>query len=189
MIRKTLDKVKDTLRENKTLLLAAAVTGIVFGITLGLISDGMAHNATKSPENLIADTEATESTETEEVKEALKDRNVFFAGMDNISADENTIVRLENLKDNGDILISYVIQNNSTGEELFRTDLIPSGHHVDWKPSETLEEGSYDICYVQNPVWQDKDGNYIPLTSASNVATLTLTLPKEDLRVEGGATS
>ena len=75
MIRKTLDKVKDTLRENKTLLLAAAVTGIVFGITLGLISDGMAHNATKPPENLVADTEATESTEAEEVKEALKDRN------------------------------------------------------------------------------------------------------------------
>ena len=87
-----------------------------------MISNGMADNATKPPVNLVAD---TEEMETEVVKEALKNRNVFFVGMDNISAGEDTTVSLENMKDNGDILISYVIQDNSTGEEMFRTYLIP----------------------------------------------------------------
>ena len=178
MIKKSVKDVLGVIGEKRALFLAAGVMGVVFGITSGLIREGIAGNAAKPPDNLVADTSATGE---EEAEAALKGRNVYFAGMDNILAGADTVVRLENLKDNGDILISYSILDNSTGEELFHTDLIPSGQHVDWKPSETMEAGSYDICYVQNPVWQDGEGNYISLTSADNVASLTLTLPEEEM--------
>ena len=177
MIREIFNKIRETIKEKKTLVLAAMAIGLMIGIGLGLAKDGHASENTDDLQNLVVDTSATDM-ENETVS-ALMDRNVYFAGMDNILADADTIVKLENLKENKDILISYSIIDNSTGKELFSTDLIPSGQHVDWKPSESLKAGSYDICYVQNPFWPDGDGNYIPLTSANNLATLTLSTEGE----------
>ena len=165
-------EVQKTLQRKQASICIALIIGVLIVTGFIFIMSSPQGRNTAGSRNLLIDTGATDE-ETEAVK-ALTDRNVYFAGMDNITADADTVIRLENLKENDDILISYTILDNGTGRELFHTDLIPAGQHVDWKPSESVEAGSYDICYVQNPVWQDGDGNYIPLTSADNMATLTL---------------
>lgn len=178
MIQEIFNKMRGKIPEKKTIILSAALIALMIGLAFAFMKKGRASDDVPESPNLMIDTDATDKEE--EAVTALKNRNVFFAGMDNITADKDTVVRLENLKDNGDILISYSIIDNDTGRILFSTDLIPAGQHVDWKPSESLEAGSYDICYVQNPVWQDEEGNFVPLTSADNMATLTL-------KKEGGA--
>ena len=104
----------------------------------------------------------------------LENRNVFFAGINDATIDRETVIELENPEANDDILISYQVINNDTGEELFKTDYVPAGEHIDWKASDNLEPGSYELCFRQNPVWQASNGEYLPLTSADNVVQITM---------------
>ena len=41
MIKKAVNKAFGAIRENKALLLAAAVTGIAFGVSFGMIKEGI----------------------------------------------------------------------------------------------------------------------------------------------------
>ena len=170
-------EVIQVLKEKKVLMCLIIASALIAGFLLGYFREKSPKETSAEPTgaaNLVVDTSATDEEATT-AEAALKDRNVYFAGLDNMTVDKDTVIRLENLKENEDILISYSIVDTGTGQELFKTDLIPSGMHVDWKPSEYLDEGVYELSYNQNPVWMAKEGEYISLTCANNVATLTLT--------------
>lgn len=101
-------------------------------------------------------------------EDALRDRNVYFAGFMDAVLSENSTVRLENLPQNGDFLLQYIISDKDSGEGVFETDLIPSGQCVVWTPGETLEAGTYHLEFLMVPYYVDGDGNYSALTSGSN---------------------
>jgi len=98
----------------------------------------------------------------------LKDRNVYFAGFMDAVLSESSTVRLENLPQNGDFLLQYIISDKDSGEGVFETDLIPSGQCVVWTPGETLEAGTYHLEFLMVPYYVDGDGNCTALTSGSN---------------------
>lgn len=101
-------------------------------------------------------------------EEALKDRNVYFAGFMDAVLSENSTVRLENLPQNEDFLMQYIISDKDSGECVFETDLIPSGQCVVWTPGEMLEARTYCLEFLMVPYYVDGDGNCSALTSGSN---------------------
>ena len=154
------------------------ICGILLLLGIKFINNKPQEKAEKEPANVILDNRSLENEEDNdpmaEVAKALENRNVFFSGINDASANKETVIELENPEANKDILISYKVINNDTGEELFNTDYIEAGKHVDWKPSDSLEPGAYELCFRQSPVWQTSNGEYIPLTSADNVVVITL---------------
>ena len=118
---------------------------------------------------LLLDDRAVDREEAASGKEdALKDRNVYFAGFMDAVLSESSTVRLENLPQNGDFLLQYIISDKDSGEGVFETDLIPSGQCVLWTPGETLEAGTYHLEFLMVPYYVDGDGNCSALTSGSN---------------------
>lgn len=118
---------------------------------------------------LLLDDRAVDRKEAAGGKEdALKDRNVYFAGFMDAVLSESSTVRLENLPQNGDFLLQYIISDKDSGEGIFETDLIPSGQCVVWTPGETLEAGTYHLEFLMIPYYVDGDGNCSALTSGSN---------------------
>lgn len=118
---------------------------------------------------LLLDDRAVGREEAAAVKgDALKDRNVYFAGFMDAVLSENSTVRLENLPQNGDFLLQYIISDQDSGEAVFETELIPSGQCVVWMPGETLGAGTYHLEFLMVPYYVDADGNCSPLTSGSN---------------------
>ena len=118
---------------------------------------------------LLLDDRAVDREEAAGGKEdALKDRNVYFAGFMDAVLSESSTVRLENLPQNGDFLLQYLISDKDSGEGVFETDLIPSGQCVLWTPGETLEAGTYHLEFLMVPYYVDGDGNCSALTSGSN---------------------
>lgn len=118
---------------------------------------------------LLLDDRAVDREETAGGKEdALKGRNVYFAGFMDAVLSESSTVRLENLPQNGDFLLQYIISDKDSGEGVFETDLIPSGQCVLWTPGETLEAGTYHLEFLMVPYYVDEDGNCLALTSGSN---------------------
>lgn len=118
---------------------------------------------------LLLDDRAVDREEAAGGKEdALKDRNVYFAGFMDAVLSESSTVRLENLPQNGDFLLQYIISDKDSGEGVFETDLIPSGQCVLWTPGETLEAGTYHLEFLMVPYYVDGDGNCSALTSGSN---------------------
>lgn len=101
-------------------------------------------------------------------EDVLKDRNVYFAGFMDAVLSRSSTVRLENLPQNGDFLLQYIISDKDSGEGVFETDLIPSGQCVLWTPGETLEPGTYHLEFLMVPYYVDGDGNCSALTSGSN---------------------
>lgn len=101
-------------------------------------------------------------------EDALKDRNVYFAGFMDAVLSGSSTVRLENLPQNGDFLLQYIISDKDSGEGVFETDLIPSGQCVLWTPGETLGAGTYHLEFLMVPYYVDGDGNCLALTSGSN---------------------
>lgn len=126
-------------------------------------------------ENFVIDTNATD--EAKQAPNTLASRNVYFAGIDNSVCDSNTIVYLENLPDNEDFMMKYQIyiidEDGVKGSLIYETDLIPSGQHVDWKPSETLEPGEYTLAFDELPFMQSGN-DWIPLTAGENQVILTI---------------
>ncbi len=118
---------------------------------------------------LLLDDRAVDREESAGGKEdALKDRNVYFAGFMDAVLSKDSTVRLENLPQNGDFLLQYLISDKDSGEGVFETDLIPSGQCVVWTPGETLEPGTYHLEFLMVPYYVDGDGNCSALTSGSN---------------------
>lgn len=123
--------------------------------------------------NISVDTRATSET-NQVIEDSLGNRQVFFAGIEDLDISMTTSVLLENLPENEDILMKYEIYNSETEDLIFETDLIPSGEHVEWVPGRNLDKGEYQITMVETPYYPNGDDTYMPLTVGSNVLSLVL---------------
>ena len=123
---------------------------------------------------LMVDTRA-EGGETEEgnLAERLADIQVYFAGIEDAVISEDTVIYLENLKENGDILMQYEITDKGSGETLETTGLIPSGEHVEWVPGKALKKGVHTLIMHESPFYS-YDGEYFALTQGNNEVTFTI---------------
>lgn len=150
------------------LILAALITNIV------IMSEKNDTPESAQPGSLVLDTTATEEQNTEFV-DPLADRYVELTGYDDMVISDNQQIFLKNLPENDDFVIQYTIINNKTKEQIYQTDLIPSGQGVYWTPSENMEAGEYEIAIVQSPYWLNPQTNeYQPLTSGSNIINMTV---------------
>lgn len=116
----------------------------------------------------------TRASETEDAVNPLANRTVSFVGLDDATLAHDGAILLENLPENQDFLMKFRIVDIDTGKEVYSTDLIPSGKHVAWTPSENLEAGVHRLSFMQTPFYQDPSGEYIPLTAGNNEVTITL---------------
>lgn len=129
--------------------------------TTGVISAG-----------LIIDENATDKAKENQQADPLSERMVYFAGIEDCTINQQSIVYLENLPENEDFLMKYQIFE---GEKLiYETDLIPSGMHIEWKAAEDLSVGEHKLDLKEVPYYQ-ADGNYIELTSGVNAVVITVT--------------
>ena len=129
--------------------------------TTGVISAG-----------LIIDENATDKTKENQQTDPLSERMVYFAGIEDCTINQQSIVYLENLPENEDFLMKYQIFE---GEKLiYETDLIPSGMHIEWKAAEDLSIGEHKLDFKEVPYYP-VDGNYIELTSGVNAVVITVT--------------
>lgn len=114
---------------------------------------------------------------TEKAKSAastLAGRQVYYAGLEDCTVNQNTVVYLENLEDNIDIYMTYEITVD--GNVIFQTDLIPPGEYVEWTPAEILEAGkTYAVYLKETPYYEEKEGEFLPLTSPINMVNITVT--------------
>ena len=166
---------KENKRNSKLLVV---LIGIALLILIVLLMILFYKQQEKKPGNLTVDTTATDiSEEKEDPLAALKDRQVYFAGYDDLTAGQDTVIELSNLPDNAEILMKYDILDAKTMESIYQTDLIESGLHVSWCPAQDLEPGTYQIIFHQMPYYPyaESDSGYLPLTNASNEITLTVT--------------
>ncbi len=160
----------------KELKIVTVITLIVVAAFAGLIWFASTH---KKPEplpmqgNMVVDTDATD----EEIrnKNPLSDRSVFFAGIEDATIDKEGVIALENLPENEDFMMKYVVYNADSNEQIYETDLIPSGKRINWRPGEKLSSGEYKLAFVEMPYAKDEaSGEYQPLTQGRNTITLTI---------------
>ena len=119
------------------------------------------------------DTNATEETYETYEEDELAQRNIFFSGIEDAKVSRGEVIALENLKENEDFLMKYIILDAKTNNLLFETDLIPSGNRVYWDPFKNLKTGVHEIAFVEEPYYE-KDGEYMPLTSGKNIVTIEI---------------
>ncbi len=124
-----------------------------------------------SVSNLVVDTRATDEERKKE--NPLADRQVFFAGIDDSVISKTDTIALENLPDNEDFVMKYVITDLDNNEQIYETELIPSGQRIYWTPGETLPAGTYNIAFTEMPFYQSGD-TYIPLTVGRNTIKLVI---------------
>ncbi len=122
---------------------------------------------------LVLDTRASAEKEEDNLAELLADRQVYFAGIEDATINRQTVIYLENMKENDDILMQYEITDKDTGEVLETTGLIPSGEHVDWIPGEKLADGSYTLVFHEKPFYEYK-GEYVALTQGNNEVAIRI---------------
>ena len=105
----------------------------------------------------------------------LSERNVYYAGLEDCTITKDSVVYLENLKENDDIFMAYEIYT-SDNELIFKTDLIPSGTFVKWYPGETFSEKATYVFYIKHiPYYESSPGEYEKLAyQPVNVINLTL---------------
>ena len=117
------------------------------------------------------------STETVDTKEAnkdpLKDRKVLFCGYEDSTITNKTTILLKNLEENLDFYMRYNILDSS-GKVVFKTDLIPAGQSLVWVPGESLDFGTHALTFNMQPYYQNSDGTWRKLTSASCDVTYTI---------------
>jgi len=129
----------------------------------------------ESNANFVVDSRATETTEKSPVENPLKGRNVYFSGIEDAVINKETIVQLENAKENLDYFMEYEVVDVSTGEVVFTTDKIPSGKCVEWVPGETMEAGVYDLALNEFASYYDQaNDEFISLSQGCNTVTLEI---------------
>ncbi len=137
--------------------------------------DGEVKTKVSGGQTLILDDRAQEKSEAvEQSQNPLADRNVFFAGYSDATIHRKSTVALENLPENEDFLIRYIITDLNTGEVVFETNLIQSGQCVIWTPGETLKPGVYDLQFLAVPYYMEAEDSFITLTSGSNEVQYTV---------------
>lgn len=160
----------------KNLLVALGAIVLTVSVVTSIICLWKINNTRtdKNSQAVIVDTRSEDTPETESVASELSGKTISFAGINDTSLKNQGRIKLENLPDNKEFLMTYTITNADTGEEVFKTDMIPAGKCVMWTPSETLDPGEYHFSFLETPYYQAKDGEYIPLTSGNNEVTITL---------------
>ncbi len=123
---------------------------------------------------MVVDTRVKEEQDNKDETDSLEGRSIYFSGIEDTTIGRKTVVQLDNREENLDFLLRYEIYDSGTGELIFGTDLIPSGHYIDWVPGETLEPGEYTLDFLQIPYYPDPSGEYVPLTQGSNQVTLAI---------------
>ena len=124
--------------------------------------------------SLMVDTRSEKGGEKRgSLADILADRQVYFAGIENATISRDTVIYLENMEENGDILMQYKISDKATGEVLESTGLIPSGEQVAWSPGEKLKEGTYTLIFHEKPFYP-YEGDYVALTQGNNEVTITI---------------
>lgn len=146
-------------------------------VALSAVFVGTQMNAKKKEVtgNLIVDNRATDKeVKTETNDNFLSGRNIYFSGIEDAVINKNTVVQLDNSKDNLDFYMKYEICDTKTGEKIFETDLIPSGQHIDWIPGETLSPGVYDLSFNEIPYYEQSAGDFVSLTKGCNTVTIEI---------------
>lgn len=174
-----LDEGQMTERRLKRII-AAVVLIILVGVIVA-VAYGAAHatpeEVVNTTGNLIIDTRSSDEKKgTSDLVEALKDRQVFFAGIEDAVITKSTTIFLENVEENEDILMKYDIVDKETGETLESTGLIPAGEHIEWKAGEVLSEGEHTLIFRETPYfpWEEAQDGYVQLTQANNEVILTV---------------
>ncbi len=165
------------MNKRKTIaFVLATVATMAIAISSGVMLYAATHrversNTTPSVTNISIDRRAN-NKEVELVAEnELIDRQVYFSGIEDCIVDKNSVVLLENRKENRDFYMAYEISVD--GNVIFSTEMIPSGNHIQWKPSNYLTAGTYIVSFKQMPYYE-KDGEYIQLTSPTNEVEITV---------------
>lgn len=123
----------------------------------------------------IIDEGAVDKSEYAETKKnPLSGRNVFFAGYADATLNGSSTVALENLPENKDFFMRYVITDKDTNTVVYETNLIPSGQCIIWTPGETLKAGTYNLQFLAVPYYHDGNGNFQQLTSGCNDIVYTI---------------
>ncbi len=169
---------ENTQKKVKRIILGAgaSVLILVMGLTAYNVGKDKPAGVSKGG-NLVIDTRSSaEGTEKSSLAEALEDRQVYFAGIEDCVISGNTDIYLENVSENEDILMKYDIVDKDTGNVLESTDLIPSGEHVAWNAGSVLSEGEHTLIFRQSPYfpWDEAESGYVPLTQANNEVIVTI---------------
>jgi len=124
--------------------------------------------------SLVLDTRASgEQTKELSLAEILADRQVYFAGIDDVTISRSSVIYLENMPENEDILMQYEIVDKASGVTLETTGLIPAGESISWVPGEQLADGSYTLIFMEKPFYEYQ-GEYIALTQGNNEVNITI---------------
>ena len=102
----------------------------------------------------------------------LEDLYVTYAGITDATISEDTVVQLENLEENGDIVMMFEIYEN--GKLIHSTDYVESGKYLSWNAGKELSVGDHNLQLVQIPKIMVND-EYVPLTSGTCEFVLTKT--------------
>lgn len=110
------------------------------------------------------------SDENKDKNNPLKGLYVTYSGItDNVIVEQST-VELENLKENGDIVMKFEVYEKD--KLIYETDYIKSNTHVNWEAGKDLSKGEHTLRIVQIP--QIKvDDKWVPLTSGTCECVLT----------------
>ena len=114
-----------------------------------------------------------EKAENNTPEDTLSDRQIYFAGVGDETLSYDTEILLENLAENEDFMMKYMVTDMDSGLTVFETGLIPSGECVGWVPGHDLGEGEHHLNFHIAPYYPKGD-EYLPLTSANNEVTFII---------------
>ena len=123
--------------------------------------------------NLFLDTRR-EPAGGRESADPLSNRQIYFAGVGDELLSYDAEILLENLAENGDFMMAYIVTDMDSGEVVFETGLITSGECVAWAPGHDLGAGEHHLNFHIAPYYPQGE-EYLPLTSANNEVTFTVT--------------
>ncbi len=122
--------------------------------------------------NLYLDSRREEAGEKNK-EDPLADRQIYFSGVGDGLLGYDTEICLENMAENEDFMMKYVVTDLDSGAQVFETGLIPSGEYVAWIPGHELGTGEFHLNFHISPYYPQGD-QYLPLTSANNDVVFTI---------------
>lgn len=163
---------KKTVKKYLPYVIIAILLFLLIGFAVAYLKKPVEEPVSEvSPGNVIMIDDRSQDKSEIVKKNPLAGRNVYFAGYVDATLNSESIVQLENLPDNQEFLLRYIILNKDTEEEVFSTDYIESGKCVIWNPYETLGTGTYHLKFIAKPCYVDVNGNSIDLTAGSTDVT------------------
>lgn len=121
-----------------------------------------------------AQASASSEAASDDLSSILADKNISFAGIDNIDdGDKTTAINMPNVAENGDILMQFTITDVDSGKQIYQSGLVKSGEYVQYVPGETYDAGTYTFSITESPFYP-YNGKNVPLTSGSNAIRVTI---------------